>query len=141
MFVHTEIFVAIVFNVQFSFCFALTSDTLIKAGRLPNSFLSYNRNNNVKYEVIKFEAPHNEMKNCIQKVLWNELIIGVCGTLAVPSVIGICSYKVNVSYGKTFCFRYLMLGCLFFFSCVVRDWYVVGLIKESRREENLLWCV
>lgn len=69
MFVHTEIFVAKVFNVQFSFSSSLKSDTFIKAGRLPNSFLSYKRNNNVKYEAIKFEAPHNEMKTYIQKVL------------------------------------------------------------------------
>lgn len=101
MFVHTEIFIAKVFNVQVSFFSSLKSVTLIKAGRLPNSFLSYNRNNNVKYKAIKFEAPHNEIKDYIQKVLWNELIVDVCGILAGPSVIGICSYTVNVSYGKT----------------------------------------
>lgn len=65
VFVHTEIFVSKVFNVQFSFFSSLKSDTLIKAGRLPNSFLFYNRNNNIKYEAIKFEASHNEVKNYI----------------------------------------------------------------------------
>lgn len=69
MFRHTGGFVAKEFHIQFSFSFSLTSDTLIKAGSLPNSFLSCNRKNNVKYEVIKFEAPHNEVKNCIQEVL------------------------------------------------------------------------
>lgn len=69
MFRHTGGFVAKEFHTQFSFSFSLKSDTLIKANCLPNSFLSYNRKNNVKYEVIKFEAPHNEVKNCIQEVL------------------------------------------------------------------------
>lgn len=72
---------------------------MIKAGRLPNSFLSYNRNNNIKYEAIKFEALHNEVKIYIQKVLWNELIVDVYGILIGPSVLGICYYKVNVIYG------------------------------------------
>lgn len=46
MFVHTEIFIAKVFNVQFSFFSSPKSVTLIKAGSLPNIFfLSYNNNN------------------------------------------------------------------------------------------------
>lgn len=49
-------FAAKEFHTQFSFSFSLTSDTLIKAGGLPNNFLSYNRENNVKYEIIKFEG-------------------------------------------------------------------------------------
>lgn len=53
---HTGGFVAKEFHIQFSFSFCLTSDTLIKAGSLPNSILSYNSKNNVKCEVIKFEV-------------------------------------------------------------------------------------
>lgn len=53
---HTRGFVAKEFHIQFSCSFPLTSDTLIKAGSLPNSFLSYNNKNNVKCEVIKFEV-------------------------------------------------------------------------------------
>lgn len=37
---HTEGFAAKEIHTQFSFSFSLTSDTLIKAGGLPNSFLS-----------------------------------------------------------------------------------------------------
>lgn len=43
MFMHTGGFVAREFHIQFSFSFSLKSDTLIKAGGLPNAFLSYNR--------------------------------------------------------------------------------------------------
>lgn len=53
---HTRGFVAKEFHIQFSGSFSLTSDTLIKAGSLPNSFLSYNNKNNVKCEEIKFEV-------------------------------------------------------------------------------------
>lgn len=68
MYMHTGDFVAKEFRIQFSFFF-LKSDTLIKAGGLPNSVLSYDRKTNVEYEVIKFEALHNEVKNCIEEVL------------------------------------------------------------------------
>lgn len=69
MFTDTAGFVTKEFHTQFSFSCFLKSDTLIKAGGLPNSFLSYNRKkNSVKYDVIKFEAPHNKVKNCIQEV-------------------------------------------------------------------------
>jgi len=66
---HTGHFVAKEFHIQLSFAFSLKSDNLIKVGGLPNNFLSYSRKNNVKYEVIKLEAPHNEVESYIQEVL------------------------------------------------------------------------
>lgn len=48
---------------------------------MPNNVLSYDRKTNVKYEVIKFEALHNEVKNCIQEVLCNAIAVHVPGIL------------------------------------------------------------
>lgn len=125
--------------LNFHFFSSLKSDTLIRAGRLPNSFLS-NRNNNEKYEAIKFEASHNEIKNFIQKVLWNELIVDVCGIVAEPSVIVIFSYKINVIYGKTLLlFQVFNLGRFFNLFCkgLVCWWFDKG----KSEKEDLLWCV
>lgn len=128
------------FILNFHFLFLLNQILWSKQVACQIAFYLITKNN-VKYEVIKFEAPHNEVKNCIQEVLWKELIIHVHRMLALPSVAGICapvrSMSVTVKVANSSLFQMFNVFFLYFYNNI-EDWYAAGLKKRSEMREDPL---